>query len=59
MNLMRKLAEEGNNPAAANNPQRTQSRNGYNEDRPVSSSTSSNRTSLDNGTEYASPLKDE
>ncbi|KAK7389625.1 hypothetical protein VNO78_24819 [Psophocarpus tetragonolobus] len=59
MNLMKKLAEEGQN-GAANNPQRTSSRNSYNEGRAVvSSSASSNVTALDNGTEYASPLKDE
>ncbi|RZB97739.1 Protein ROOT HAIR DEFECTIVE 3-like 1 isoform C [Glycine soja] len=58
MNLMRKLAEEGQNPAA-NNPQRTPSKNSYNDGHAVSSSASSNLTALDNGTEYASPLKDE
>ncbi|TKY64371.1 ROOT HAIR DEFECTIVE 3-like 1 [Spatholobus suberectus] len=58
MNLMKRLAEEGQNPAA-NNPQRTPSKNSYNESRAMSSSASSNLTSLDNGTEYASPLKDE
>ncbi|KAG5008635.1 protein ROOT HAIR DEFECTIVE 3 homolog 1-like [Glycine soja] len=58
MNLMKKLAEEGQNPAA-NNPQRTPSKSSYNEGHAVSSSASSNLTRLDNGTEYASPLKDE
>ncbi|RDY09503.1 Protein ROOT HAIR DEFECTIVE 3-like 1, partial [Mucuna pruriens] len=58
MNLVRKLAEEGQN-IAANNRQRTPSKNSYNETRAASSSISSNLTSLDNGTEYASPLKDE
>ncbi|KAG5025927.1 hypothetical protein JHK86_021841 [Glycine max] len=58
MNLMRKLAEEGQNPAA-NNPQRTPSKSSYNDGHAVSSSASSNLTALDNGTEYASPLKDE
>jgi len=55
---MKKLAEEGQNPAA-NNPQRTPSKSSYNEGHAVSSSASSNLTRLDNGTEYASPLKDE
>ncbi|KAG5036421.1 hypothetical protein AAZX31_07G009000 [Glycine max] len=58
MNLMKKLAEEGQNPAA-NNPQRTPSKSSYNEGHAVSSSASSNLTRLDNGTEYASPLKDD
>ncbi|KAL2337962.1 hypothetical protein Fmac_012408 [Flemingia macrophylla] len=55
MNIMKKLAEEGQN-AASNNPQRTPSKNSYSG---APSSASSNLTSLDNGTEYASPLKDD
>jgi len=55
---MKKLAEEGQNHAA-NNPQRTPSKNSYNENHAVSSSASSNLTALDNGTEYASPVKEE
>ncbi|ESW07547.1 hypothetical protein PHAVU_010G139100 [Phaseolus vulgaris] len=58
MNLMKKLAEEGQNHAT-NNPQRSPTKNSYNETHGVSSSTSSNLTALDNGTEYASPVKDE
>lgn len=61
MNLMRKLAEEGQNPAT-NNPQRNPSRSNQS-DGPagsaLSSSASSNVTSLDNGTGYASSSKDE
>ncbi|KAK7294341.1 hypothetical protein RJT34_17230 [Clitoria ternatea] len=59
MNLMKKLAEEGQNPVA-NNPQRNPSKNNYNAvtaSQGVPSSASSNVTSLDNGTEYSSPLK--
>ncbi|XP_027334316.1 protein ROOT HAIR DEFECTIVE 3 isoform X2 [Abrus precatorius] len=60
MNLIKKLAEEGQNPAT-NNHQRSTSKDNYNAvtTNSVSSSSSSNVTSLDNGTEYASPLKDE
>ncbi|CAJ1950959.1 unnamed protein product [Sphenostylis stenocarpa] len=58
MNLMKKLAEEGQNHAA-NNPQRTPSKNSYNESHAVSSSSSSNLTALDNGAEYASSVKEE
>lgn len=73
MNLMRKLAEEGQAPAAnnpqrrrlaeerqnsaANNPQRNSSENNSNA---ASSSASSNVTSLDNnGNGYTSSSKDE
>ncbi|KAK7349247.1 hypothetical protein VNO77_06459 [Canavalia gladiata] len=61
MNLMKKLAEEGQNPAT-NNHHGSTSKTNYNAvtaARTVSSSASSNLTSLDNGTEFASPLKDE
>ncbi|WVZ22407.1 hypothetical protein V8G54_000951 [Vigna mungo] len=58
MNLMKKLAEEGQNHAA-NNPQRTPSKNSYSDSQAVSSSASSNLTALDNGTEYEGPVKDE
>lgn len=60
MNLVRRLAEEGQNPAN-NNPQRNQPINNYNAlpGGAVSSSASSNVTSLDNGNEYSSPTKDE
>lgn len=57
MNLMKKLAEEGQNHAA-NNPQRTPSKNSYSS-HAVSSSASSNLTALDNGREYEDPVKDE
>ncbi|XP_061372478.1 protein ROOT HAIR DEFECTIVE 3 homolog 1-like [Gastrolobium bilobum] len=61
MNLIKRLAEEGQNPAT-NNPQRNPSINNYNAvtaGSAVSSSASSNVSSLDNGTEYASSSKDE
>ncbi|XP_022642227.1 protein ROOT HAIR DEFECTIVE 3 homolog 1 isoform X2 [Vigna radiata var. radiata] len=58
MNLMKKLAEEGQNHAA-NNPQRTPSKNSYSDSHAVSSSASSNLTALDNGREYEDPVKDE
>ncbi|KOM30239.1 hypothetical protein LR48_Vigan1082s001100, partial [Vigna angularis] len=58
MNLMKKLAEEGQNHAA-NNPQRTPSKNSNGDSHAVSSSASSNLTALDNGTEYEGPVKDE
>jgi len=61
MNLMKRLAEEGNNPAP-NNPQRHTSQNNTNAvpvGSSVSSSSSSNITSLDNGNRYTSSSKDE
>jgi len=58
MNIMKKLAEEGQNHAA-NNPQRTPSKNSFNDSNADSSSSSSSLTALDNGTEYDGPLKDE
>lgn len=58
MNLMKKLAEEEQNHAA-NNPQRTPSKNSYSDSHAVSSSASSNLTALDNKTEYEGPVKDE
>lgn len=61
MNLIKKLAEEGQNPAT-NNPQRNPSKDNYNAvtaGSAVSSSSSSNITSLDNGTGYTSSSKDE
>lgn len=61
MNLMKRLAEEGNNPAA-NNPQRHTSRNNTNAvpvGSSVSSSSSSNITALENGNRYTSSSKDE
>ncbi|OIW04930.1 hypothetical protein TanjilG_15675 [Lupinus angustifolius] len=58
MNLMKKLAEEGQNPAN-NNPQRNQSKNNHNAltGNAVSSTASSNVTSLDNEKEYSNPSK--
>ncbi|KAF1898513.1 hypothetical protein Lal_00032093 [Lupinus albus] len=58
MNLMKKLAEEGQNPAN-NNPQRNQSKINHNAltRNAVSSSASSNVTSLDNEKEHSSPSK--
>ncbi|XP_020226487.1 protein ROOT HAIR DEFECTIVE 3 [Cajanus cajan] len=59
MNIMKKLAEEGQN-TTVNNPQRTPSKNSYNDGRRAApSSASSNLTSLDNGAEQESPLKDD
>ncbi|KAJ1420304.1 RHD3/Sey1 [Sesbania bispinosa] len=62
MNLIRKLAEEAQNPPATNNPQRNSTKNNYNAvtaGSSVSSSASSNLTSMDNGTGYGSSSKDE
>ena len=59
MNLMRKLAEEGQSPAANNhqkNPSKT-SQSAVTAGNIMSSSASSDVTSLDNGTEYTSPSK--
>ena len=59
MNIMKRLAEEGQNPAT-NNPQRNPSKNNHNAvtaGSAASSSASSNVTSFDNGTEYASSSK--
>ncbi|CAL0335197.1 unnamed protein product [Lupinus luteus] len=58
MNLMKKLAEEGQNPAN-NNPQRNQSKNNHNvlTGNAVSSSASSNLTSLDNEKDHSSHSK--
>ncbi|XP_004510375.1 protein ROOT HAIR DEFECTIVE 3 [Cicer arietinum] len=62
MNLIKRLAEEGQNPTA-NNPQRTSSKNNTSNAVPVgssaSSSASSNLTSLDNGNRYTGSSKDE
>ncbi|CAL0326060.1 unnamed protein product [Lupinus luteus] len=60
MNLIKRLAEEGQNPAN-NNPPRNESRNNHNAvtDGAASSSASSNVTSLDNEREYTSPSKQE
>ncbi|OIW11845.1 hypothetical protein TanjilG_31595 [Lupinus angustifolius] len=60
MNLIKRLAEEGQNPAN-NNPPRNQSKNNHNAltDGAASTSASSNVTSLDNEREYTSPSKHE
>ncbi|WJX86396.1 Cell wall protein rhd3 [Trifolium repens] len=61
MNLIKRLAEEGA-PAANDNPQRSSSKNNSNAvpvGSSVSSSSSSNVTSLDNGNRYTSSSKDE
>lgn len=61
MNLLRKLAEEGQAPAAANNPQRNASvqsksfLSGANDYGDMSSSGSSEVTNMENGNEYSSP----
>ncbi|KAI5422647.1 protein ROOT HAIR DEFECTIVE 3 [Lathyrus oleraceus] len=62
MNLMKRLAEEGSNSAGNNNPQRNTSQNNSNAvpvGSSVSSSSSSNITSLDNRNKYTSSSKDE
>ncbi|KAE9584683.1 putative P-loop containing nucleoside triphosphate hydrolase [Lupinus albus] len=59
MNLIKRLAEEGQNPAN-NNPPRNESKNNHNaltDGGAASSSASSNVTSLDNEREYSSPSK--
>ncbi|XP_061371102.1 protein ROOT HAIR DEFECTIVE 3 homolog 1-like [Gastrolobium bilobum] len=57
MNLIKKLADEGHSPAT-NNPRRNQSNhNAVAAGSAMSSSASSDVTSLDNGTEYTSPSK--
>ncbi|KAI4355512.1 hypothetical protein L6164_004276 [Bauhinia variegata] len=59
MNLVRKLAEEGQNPGT-NNPQRNPSKSNHNAviaGSNMSSSASSNVTSSDNGIEYTSSSK--
>ncbi|KAM7483840.1 hypothetical protein LguiB_008423 [Lonicera macranthoides] len=61
MNLLRKLAEEGQAPAAANNPQRNAAvqsksfQSGANDYGDMSSSGSSEVTNMENGNEYSSP----
>lgn len=64
MNLLKKLAEEGQIPATNNNPQRNPVRASMNHQNGVSTSeisstASSGVTSSGNGTEYSSPRKEE
>lgn len=64
MNLLKKLAEEGQIPATNNNPQRNpvgasmNHQNGVSTSE-ISSTASSGVTSSGNGTEYSSPRKEE
>ncbi|TKY48258.1 ROOT HAIR DEFECTIVE 3-like 1 [Spatholobus suberectus] len=56
MNLIRKLAEEGQNPAT-NNPRRNPSKSNRSAGSVTPSSASSSVTSMANGTEYTNPSK--